>query len=269
MQNYTLEAKKKIQVVLIGTGKVAKSLGAALHRKEVHFAGVFGRNATRLHHIASMLETVPFDQLSKLPRDADLYFLAVSDDAVAEVSQQLGTVSGLVVHVSGSLPATILASSHERYGVFYPLQTFSDDRQVNFDAIPIFVQANNPQDALLLHHLATLLSQTVIESTDEMRSQLHLAAVFACNFVNALYTMSEGLLGSKNLDFNLLHPLIIETAQKATLISPELAQTGPARRGDTSAINNHLQLLENHPHEKAVYNALTTFLLEKYHSTKS
>lgn len=254
-----------MRVVIIGTGKVAKALGLAFQRLKVRFAGVYGRNKAHADQFASMLGTIPFTSLSDIQRNADLYILAVSDDAVSTVSNQLGQVDGLVVHVSGSLPSAVLAHSHARFGVIYPLQTFSDERLVQFEDIPIFIQASHSGDLEMLRRIATLLSNRVIEATDEIRSQLHLSAVFACNFVNALYTLSAELLESKNLDFSLLHPLILETAKKATTMPPSQAQTGPARRYDLKAIDNHLRLLENFDKEKSIYHLITSYLLEKYH----
>jgi predicted short-subunit dehydrogenase-like oxidoreductase (DUF2520 family) len=265
VQKYSLQAIYQIQAVIIGTGKVANALGSALHNARLNIAGVFGRNALRAEKLASMLGTKAYNNAYDLPRDAGIYILAVSDDAVAEVSEQLGTVNGLVVHVSGSLPAGILSSVHQRYGVFYPLQTFTEGRHIDLNEVPFFVQAGHTDDLKILCAIAGLLSNNVIDSSDQMRAQLHLSAVFACNFVNALYDISAGLLESNALDFNILHPLIRETALKATAMPPSLAQTGPARRDDRKAIEKHLKLLENHPREKAVYIELTNFLLEKYH----
>lgn len=265
MQKYSLQAEYEMRVVIIGTGKVAKALGVALRGLTVNLAGIYGRNAARADQLARMLGTRSVHKLCELPRTADIYILAVSDDAVSTASTQLGQVEGLVVHVSGSLPSAVLAQSHARYGVLYPLQTFSDERQVQFDAVPIFIQASNSGDLEVLRRIGSMLSKKVIDATDEMRSQLHLSAVFACNFVNALYTISAELLESKNLDFSLLHPLILETAQKANTMPPVQAQTGPARRADMKAIGNHLKLLENFDKEKSIYNLITSFLMEKYH----
>lgn len=265
MQKYLLQANYQIQVVIIGTGKVASALGSALHDAGLNIAGVCGRNALRAEILASMLGTKTFHDAKELPPDAGIYILAVSDDAVAEVSEQLGAVNGIVVHVSGSLPAGILSSVHKRYGVFYPLQTFTEGRHIDLNEVPFFIQAGHPDDLKILCTIAGLLSNNVIESSDQMRAQLHISAVFASNFVNALYVISAGLLESKAIDFSILHPLIRETALKATTMSPSLAQTGPARRDDRKAIEKHLRLLDNHPREKAVYIELTNFLLEKYH----
>lgn len=265
MQKYTLQAIYQIQAVIIGTGKVANALGSALHNAGLNIAGVCGRNALRAEKLASMLGTKAYNNVKDLPRDADFYILAVSDDAVAEVSEHLGAVNGLVVHVSGSLPEGILSPVHLRFGVFYPLQTFTEGRHINLSEVPFFVQAGHPDDLKILSTIAGLVSSKVIESSDQMRAQLHLSAVFASNFVNALYDISASLLESKALDFSILHPLIRETALKATAMPPSVAQTGPARRDDRKAIEKHLKLLNNHQREKAVYIELTNFLLEKYH----
>lgn len=266
MQKYQLPSDRFMRAVLIGTGRIAQVLGGTLHARGIKFIGVHGRNKARAVDFALRLESQAIDDLKSVPRYADLYLLAVSDDALAEVSAQLGAVDGLVVHMSGTVPADALASDHKRIGVLYPLQTFSEHRAVQLNEVPIFIQAQSPDDLAILHRLASLLSQTVIPTHDEIRKQLHLSAVFACNFVNALYDMSAGLLESHGLNFNLLHPLIRETALKATSMSPTLAQTGPARRADMKAIAKHLTMLENNPREKTVYNVITAYLLEKYHN---
>ncbi|MBK9292451.1 MAG: DUF2520 domain-containing protein [Bacteroidetes bacterium] len=254
-----------MQAVILGTGKVAKALGVALLRNGVAIDAVWGRNHSKAAELAQLLETHWVEQPEQLPRSAGVYFIAVSDDAVTEVSARLGTVSGIVVHVAGSLPGHLLSAQHDRHGVFYPLQTFSDNREVSLKNVPIFVQANKTADLQTLKEIASGLSSNVIESTDAMRKRLHLAAVFACNFVNALYAISAGLLEKDGLYFSLLHPLILETAQKATNMPPSKAQTGPARRGDLQAIQNHLNQLDALPREKAIYHLITQYILETYH----
>ena len=265
VKKYSLPAIHQIQLVMVGTGKVARVLGIAMHSARLNFSGVYGRNSSRSEALARVLGTKSFDCLKELPRNAGLYILAVSDDSVASVAEELGQVEGLVVHVSGSLPSGILSSVHQRFGVFYPLQTFSEERHIDLDEVPIFIQANQPSDVELLRTLAGLLSRSVMDASDEMRAHLHLSAVFACNFVNALYNISADMMVSKGLQFDLLHPLIRETALKAIALAPSLAQTGPARRNDRITIEKHLKLLDNYPREKAVYHQLTNYLLEKYY----
>lgn len=258
------QALTNMQIVLLGTGKLANALGMALHQHGLQISGIWGRNSTKAKALAEKLDAKIFDHPSELPRNADVYLVAVSDDAVRQVAATLGKVEGIVAHLSGSLPCELLGASHQRHGLMYPLQTFSHERISDFSNIPILVQAHSLRDLEKLTQLASKLSSRVIKSTDAMRRRLHLAAVFACNFVNALYCMSNEILKSDGLDFDLLQPLILETAQKVTIMPPEDAQTGPARRGDENTIDRHLKQLKDYTTEKLVYELLTNYITKKY-----
>lgn len=255
-------------IVIVGTGRVAKQLALAFRDKALQIAQVFGRNAEKAKAIATLVDAPFTDSLSLLKKDADVYILAVSDDAIAAVAMQFEHISGLVVHTSGFRSISDFPKAIKRTGIFYPLQTFSENRTLDFSNIPIFIQANNIDDEQLLLNLGQKISVKVVPSNDQQRRHLHLAAVFVSNFSNAMYAIGDELLSESNLDFDHLKPLIVETALKATIMHPLDAQTGPARRNDKSTIAAQLQLLENHPQLASIYNELTQYIQSKFYNKR-
>ena len=193
---------------------------------------------------------------------ADLYIIAVHDDAIGRVSENLPFSNRLVVHTSGN---TCLSSMHEKNirGVFYPLQTFSLDREIAFDELPICIEAEDSKSLELLEKLAYCITSEVQEIHSAQRSALHLAAVFVNNFTNHLYQIGRSICEKEELSFNLLKPLIEETAKKIKDLSPEVAQTGPARRNDLKTIENHLGLLSEGT-QKEIYQLITHSIQEHY-----
>jgi predicted short-subunit dehydrogenase-like oxidoreductase (DUF2520 family) len=191
--------------------------------------------------------------------ETDLIIISIADDAVAQVSSQLklSDPSTAVVHTSGSLGKDALAAHLQNTGVFYPLQTFSHDRELSLTGIPFCIETNTPALHATLQQLVNLLGGVMVETNEEQRLQLHIAAVFACNFTNYLYSCSEVIMKQAGLPFSLLHPLIIETAQKAIHGEPSKTQTGPAIRGDRTVLEKHLSWLSNQPELKEVYEALS------------
>lgn len=183
---------------------------------------------------------------------ADLTILAVSDDAIAEVSSKI--TNNFVVHTSGGFAMKSLKNK-TRKGVFYMLQTFSKEKKVDFSNIPFCLEAENKKDLELLNNIANLLSQKVYNISSEQRKALHVAAVFVNNFTNHLYKIGEDICIEHNIPFEVLQPLILETSEKIKLLSPEKSQTGPAVRNDDTTIKNHLNLL-NKSQEK-IYKILT------------
>jgi len=151
----------------------------------------------------------------------------------------------------------IFAPYTSRYGVFYPLQTFSKDRTVSFDHIPVFIEANNPEDEQLLKQIGNQLSDTVIPLNSEKRKYLHLAAVFACNFTNHLYAQASDILEKQEIPREMLFPLIQETVDKIKQMHPRDAQTGPAVRYDQNIMQNHLNLLKEDMQKEEIYKLLS------------
>jgi len=249
-----------IKVVFLGFGNVNSHLLNALNKStEISIKQAFNRNYIKL---ISPFEHIPFtDDISKIA-DADIYIIGIPDDAISTFSESLAFQNKLVVHTSGGVAMNVLSSKNRR-GVFYPLQTFSKQREVGFEEIPICIEAENTEDLEILRKLGETISENVVEISSEKRAKLHLAAVFVNNFVNHLYEIGSEILNEEDLPFDLLKPLIAETASKIKTLSPEEAQTGPAKRNDKKTIEKHLHLLADSPHEK-LYELFTEQLNQKY-----
>ena len=254
-----------MRIVLCGTGNLATRLGIALFEADADIVQVFGRtekNAAELAHILQCAFTLSPEELIT---DADLYILAVSDDSIEKVVSNLAVKDQLVVHTAGSVSMAILAASAKNFGVLYPLQTFSKNKEVDFRNIPICIEANNARNLEILHEIASTIAEQVVRVDSNQRKQLHLAAVFVCNFVNHFYSIGEKLLIEQQLDFDLLKPLIRETAEKAMLHSPALVQTGPAVRGDKAVMEMHRKILEGHPEWLEIYTMISKDIEENRH----
>ena len=209
--------------VLIGSGNVASHLGLALEQAGHRVVRVGGRS-----------RTMP------IPQDADLYVIAVTDSAIATVAEQIGDVPGLVVHTAGSVPMSVLPQRCR--GVLYPLQTFTKGRPVDMRSVPLFVESEGGEELLL--EVANQLSDRVIRMDSERRRYLHLAAVFCNNFTNHMFRITEELLSQHDIPFDVMLPIIDETARKVHSLSPAQAQTGPAVRWNQGVLEAQLNLLE-------------------------
>ena len=203
-------------------------------------------------------------EASAITKSADIYFVALKDSALYDVLSGFDFQNKLVVHTSGSLPLSALKSFSENTGVIYPFQTFSKNREIDFTEIPVFIEANYPENENILKLIAQKISKKVSVLNSEKRKSLHIAAVFACNFVNHFYTLAAGYLEAQDIPFDVLHPLIEETARKVQEMPPKEAQTGPAVRFDENIINDHLQQLEQFPELKALYNSISKSIFEHH-----
>lgn len=210
----------------------------------------------------SPFEDIPFtDDVSKI-KEADIYIIGIPDDAISSFSSSLPFQNRLVVHTSGGVSMDALSNKNRR-GIFYPLQTFSKQREIDFKNIPICIEAENSKDLELLQSLGEKISENVVEISSEKRAKLHLAAVFVNNFTNHLYHIGSEILKVDDLPFDLLKPLILETASKIENLSPEKAQTGPAKRSDLKTIEKHLHLLGNSRYRK-LYELFTEEIKQNY-----
>lgn len=246
-----------IKVVIIGAGNVALHLLKAFDEcTKIDVLQMYSRSIKKTEN------NVPFTTDHAKIKNADIYIIAVSDDAIPVVSKKLTHKKGLVVHTSGSVPMNIL-SENSRYGVFYPLQTFSKEQEVDFNTVPICIEAKNKTDLELLNRLGNLVSGNVQEVSSEQRKSLHLAAVLVNNFTNHLYHLGNTICEEKNVSFELLKPLILETVKKLDTSSPYDAQTGPAKRGDKNTINSHLEQLKDE-HLKKIYSILSLSINNTY-----
>ncbi len=247
-----------IKVVIIGSGNVAQHLISAFKKADsIDLIQALARKRESLFHLLdSELIINDYAQLV----EADIYIICVSDNAITEVSTQLPFQNRLVVHTSGSVAMEEL-SNRNRKGVFYPLQTFSKNKEVNFREIPICLETQFESDYQILEKVAQSISKSIYEINSEQRKSLHVSAVFVCNFVNHLYEIGSDICNENKVDFEILKPLIQETANKIISLSPNEAQTGPAKRNDNQTINSHLQFLSNY-NQKEIYKLLTKSIID-------
>lgn len=229
-----------MQIVIIGSGNVAYHLAKAFVLNNIPLAQIFGRNEEELRKISGELN-IHFS--TEHLQEADLYIICVSDRSVEDVSKMIVRKDCLVAHTSGSLPKEILAGDY-RKASFYPLQTFSKSKALDYSKIPFFVEAENENDLQTLFTIASKISENVMESTHEKRKYIHLTAVFACNFVNHLFARAKEISDLQEIPFDYFLPLIDETVQKIHEIDPKSAQTGPAVRNDRRILELHQQLLQ-------------------------
>lgn len=239
-----------IQVILLGSGNVATHLFQAFSKvDEIDVVQVYSRTVS-----SDFPKTLQTSDYSKI-KEADVYIICVSDSAISSVSSLLQFENRLVVHTSGSSDLNVLDSKNNK-GIFYPLQTFTKNKAVDFSKIPICLETENVSDYTVLEKVAKSISKNTHAKTGEQRKALHVAAVFVCNFTNHLYQIGNEICLKNSIPFEILHPLIKETAEKLQSLSPSKAQTGPAVRNDQKTIEKHIDFLTNE-NQKEIYKILT------------
>ena len=252
-----------IRVVLIGAGNVAINLAGAMQKTEkVKLIQYFSRTDRNDHYFPdSISRAKDLDTLE----EADVYLIAVKDEAIEEVASKLSGKNGLVLHTSGSIPLEALGANSRR-GVLYPVQTFSKDRKLDWKSIPLALETYSKEDMTLLRELASQLSDHIYEVDSKKRKKLHLAAVFANNFSNHMFALAQEICDENQLDFDLVKPLIEETGNKVMTISPAQAQTGPARRHDLSVLADQSGQLDSE--KEGIYNLLSESIASRYPKKK-
>lgn len=246
-------------VVLIGAGNVATHLGRALQKAGCRILQVYSRTKESAETLALMLDTTCTTVLDDVRTDADLYIVALKDCVLPKLVSGIvkGREGALFVHTAGSVSMDVWKECAVRYGVLYPMQTFSKQRNVDFADVPFFIEADREEDKKALKVLARRISPKVYEATSDQRKSLHIAAVFACNFTNHMYALCHHLLAQHGMPFEAMLPLIDETARKVHELSPIEAQTGPAVRYDVNVINRHLEMLAGEPEVKDIYEMIS------------
>ncbi|MEC4117048.1 Rossmann-like and DUF2520 domain-containing protein [Myroides phaeus] len=248
-----------ITISILGSGKVAHHLILnILEQDNIALQQVYARTPDKVSNLVSHNQIIT--NISEL-KPADLFIIAVSDDAIEEVSNAIPFANAFIVHTSGTKPMDSIQNTN-RKGVFYMLQTFSLDKEVDFSEIPFCLEASNVEDFLLLEKIAIKFSERVYKISSTQRQAIHLAAVFVNNFTNHLCTLGEEICKENNVPFDILKPLILETAHKIEVLAPKDAQTGPAIRGDQSIIDRHLNAL-NDPIKKEIYQLITKSIQSK------
>jgi predicted short-subunit dehydrogenase-like oxidoreductase (DUF2520 family) len=248
-----------MNIVIFGSGNVAYHLAKAFTMMGVEVAQIVGRNVSELEKISQEL-SIPFS--TKEIKEVAVYFICVSDSAIAKVSEQIPYSDCLVVHTSGAVSRDSLKGNF-RKGVFYPLQTFSKNKNLDYSEIPFFIDSENTEDTILLENLAYKISNKVAFADDMKRKYIHLTAVFACNFTNHLYARAKEIADSQNIPFDYFLPLIDETTNKIHEIEPKLAQTGPAIRKDEKVLLAHQQLIQDAELLK-IYNTINQSIKKMY-----
>lgn len=253
-----------MKIVLIGSGNLATNIAVALIQRGYSIVDIYSRTLQSAKALALKIEAPHYtDNIKNIYPKADLYLFAVSDSAISELATQMPETTGIWTHTSGSTSMEVLQKVHYAVGVLYPLQTFSKADIVNFQETPIFVEADSDSTQRALLDLAKKLSERVFLLSSSERRYLHLAAVFACNFVNGMYTIAADILQRHDIDFQAILPLIDKTAQKVHYIPPLRAQTGPAIRSDHNIMNKHMQLLDDNPKLQDIYHLISNYIYEK------
>jgi predicted short-subunit dehydrogenase-like oxidoreductase (DUF2520 family) len=256
-----------VNVSIIGSGNVAWHLAPALDNAGYSVREVYSRNHKHAEALVGRLyqgdvkATLDFST-----SNSSLYIIAVSDDAIQEIVQEIILPEdAILVHTSGSQPLSVLGyAATLNTGVFYPLQTFSKAKKVDFKEIPIFIESESEAVAKILNKAAKSISGKVKQISSEDRKALHVAAVFASNFTNHMLTLSKEILTKNKLDFEILKPLIVETINKSISIGPEVAQTGPAKRGDLEILDKHIDFLKDNETIAEIYRLISQHILDKY-----
>ncbi len=250
------------RISIIGSGNVAASVSKAIVNKGFTLVQVVGRKIENVEQLLALLNSdqsiEAITDWSALNKEVDCFIVCVNDDAIASVLEDFPFKDKLVVHTSGSVGLSVF-NGFEKYGVFYPLQTFSKENPIAFDEVPLCVEGNSREVVEVLLQFGRQLSNKVEELTSQQREVLHLAAVFACNFSNYMYDVAYDLTSKNKIDFSILLPLINETANKIKNQAPKAAQTGPAKRNDQKIIAKHLTMLENNPN-KELYQLITKLI---------
>ena len=247
------------RITLIGAGRLATQLGRALFDAGFIINQVFSRTEESARVLAERLNAEALTNLDGLRNDADAYIISVKDSALCQLIPQVceGRGDKLFLHTAGSMSIDCFKGFANRYGVFYPMQTFSKTRDVSFEDIPIFIEGSSEEVQENIRTLATIITKRVIPLDSENRKYLHLAAVWACNFSNYCYSVAADILGEHGIPFDIMLPLIDETTKKIHAMNPKEAQTGPAVRWDQNVIDQQMLLMKSHSNWQAIYEVLS------------
>lgn len=255
-----------MQIVLLGTGNTATVLGRLMLRAGHQIVQVYGRTLQSARDLASELNGSFSDQLDSINQSADIYIIAVSDNAVESVARSIRIGNKMLVHTAGSVSIDKLSAASRNYGILYPLQSLRKENKETPD-VPFLIDGNTVEDITLVEDFAATLSKQVARANDEQRMKYHLSAVLVNNFTNHLYTLVKDYCDQSGANFSMLLPLIQQLSLRLNNYAPAELQTGPAIRNDRVTIERHLSLLNEHPELQKIY-ALFTDSIRTYYSTK-
>jgi predicted short-subunit dehydrogenase-like oxidoreductase (DUF2520 family) len=263
MQN--TEAISSISIV--GSGNVAWHLAQAFKAGGIKITNIISRSEISGNELADLVSSKRIEKLTETTEDPDLYLCCISDDSIGDVSEILKDKKSIIAHTSGSVSMDIFKRTHENYGVFYPLQTFTREKKMQYSGIPFLIEGSSKELENKFAKLADRVSGKWEIVNSNKRRMVHIAAVFACNFSNHLARIAQEILKEEKMDFDILRPLLEESNKKLQLLDPKKAQTGPAYREDISIIESHLHELTNKPEEAEIYKLLTDSII-KYKNHK-
>lgn len=252
-----------MKVVFIGAGNLATQLALSLYNKAYNITQIYSRTTESATTLARLVNAEYTTHIEQITSDADIYIFSVKDSVLEELISNINKNNGIWLHTAGSIPLSIFEGKVDNFGVFYPFQTFSKERNINFSEVPIFFEANNAENEQKLEEIASSISNKTFKLDSDRRKYLHLTGVFACNFVNHLYYISENILKVQGIPFSAIVPLIEETASKVKSVNPYHAQTGPAIRMDMNVIDKHLALLTE-DRMKEIYEIMSQSIFETY-----
>lgn len=253
-----------MKIIFIGAGNLATNLALELVKHSYTISQVYSRTTESAQTLAQLINCKATNNTSEIENDADLYIFSIKDSALEDLLLDIPSNNGIWAHTSGSIPMNVFEKYNNNFGVVYPFQTFSKQRRVEFCSVPVFIEANTKENYNELYNIFSCISERVSQLSSDKRKYIHLTGVFACNFVNHLYRISDDILKKENIPFDVLLPLIDETASKVHDMSPKDAQTGPAIRYDKNIIDKHLSLIED-SRVKEIYRLMS----ENIHKTNS
>lgn len=259
MNSEAFEKSVTMRIVLVGAGNLATNIGKALFKAGHDIVQVYSRTMEAASLLADTLDAAPTNNIADITTEADVFIFSVKDSVLPELIAKVceGRQKGIFIHTAGSMPIELFKDKALRYGVLYPMQTFSKDKEVNFKEIPCFIEGSDAPTSVLISSLAESVSDNVRFLSSANRKYLHLAAVFACNFANHCYALAADVLQQKNIPFDVMLPLIDETARKVHKFAPQEAQTGPAVRYDENVISRQLEMLNSNPLAKEIYEKMS------------
>lgn len=253
-------AKKEItKIGFVGSGRVASHLAVAFYEVGIEVCQIFSKNFDNASALAAKVNASPINSICDFDLDIDLVIISITDSALMEIKLSEIPKNLFVCHTTGSVSIDIF-KERENFGVLYPLQTFSFDSKPDMTKVPFCIEANKEENTNLLISFSEKLSENVYKVNYTQRRKLHLAAVFACNFVNTMYGVAENILKDSDLSLGILRPLIMETANKVQNNSPKEMQTGPAVRNDIKIMNQHIEMLRGQKEYAELYKIISNLI---------
>lgn len=254
-----------MKIAILGSGNVATAYARKFMESGNEITSVYSKHQQHAGELAKLVNAKVAENIKELIAGTDVLIISVSDHAIEELTATLGVVEIPVFHTAGSVSIHVLANTSSTYGVIYPLQSLRKNMKT-IPEIPVFIDGNRPEAKALARKMGRCIGENVYEADDVSRKKLHMAAVFCSNFTNYMYVIAKKYTGSQNLPFTALLPLIEQTANRLRDYAPEDMQTGPALRGDFNIIQEHLNMLEDFPDWKEMYEDMSNRIFREFNS---